>query len=136
MEPILAFRRKLATRLLKRYSAGIGITYQYVKYPNISTSVSNYGWSVFNRYNFTQKFFGYAEYERLQFEYFTSLDPDITERFTYDSFLIGAGYTEQLGGKASFSVSALYNVLYDATDLIQPYDSPWVIRAGIGIGLF
>jgi hypothetical protein len=123
-------------KITSRYSAGIGITYQYVKIKGIESSINNYGWSVFNRYNITQQFFGYAEFENLQFEFFTSLSPERTEREGYNSLLIGAGYSESLSGRASFSISALYNVLYDAADPRQPYDSPWVIRAGVGIGIF
>lgn len=123
-------------KVTQRYLAGIGITYQYVKIKNIDSSINNYGWSVFNRYNITRQFFAYSEFENLQFEFFTSLSPERTERDSYNSLLIGAGYSESLSGRASMSFMALYNVLYDPADPIQPYDSPWVIRAGVGIGIF
>jgi hypothetical protein len=121
-------------KITDRYSAGVGIIYQYVKIKQPSFTFSNYGWSVFNRYQITQQFFGYAEFERLNFEYPVSLER--TERSSFNSLLVGAGYAEQLGGKASFSIMALYNVLYDESEIPRPYNSPWVIRAGIGIGIF
>ena len=122
-------------KITDRYSAGVGITYQYVKIKQpINTSLSNFGWSVFNRFNITNQFFAYAEFERLRFEF--PVSPERTEKFSFNSLLFGGGYTEQLGGRASFSIMALYNVLYDETDEIRPYNSPWVIRAGVGIGLF
>ena len=123
-------------KITPRFSAGVGITYQYVKIQNINSSINNYGWSVFTRYNITQRFFAYSEFENLQFEFFTSLSPETTERDSYNSFLLGGGYSESLGGRASFSFTVLYNVLYDASDPIQPYDSPLVVRAGVGIGIF
>ncbi len=124
-------------KITERYSAGVGITYQYVKINRpISASLSNFGWSVFNRFNITDQFFAYAEFERLRFEYFTSFSPERTEKSSYNSLLLGGGYSEQLGGRASFSIMALYNVLYDESDLARPYNSPWVIRAGVGIGVF
>ncbi|MEP5614304.1 MAG: hypothetical protein ABJP45_18785 [Cyclobacteriaceae bacterium] len=123
-------------KVTDRYSVGVGITYQYVKIKGIDTSINNYGWSVFNRYNITRQFFAYSEFENLQFEYFTSLSPERTARGGYNSLLIGAGYSESLAGRASFNISALYNVLYDPADPVQPYNSPWVIRAGVGIGIF
>ncbi|MEQ9405770.1 MAG: hypothetical protein RIM99_19420 [Cyclobacteriaceae bacterium] len=123
-------------KITPRFSSGFGITYQYVKFKSIDTSISNFGWSIFSRYNVTQQFFAYTEFENLKFEYFTSFNPERTDSDTYNSLLVGAGYTESLAGRASFSISALYNVLYDATDPIQPYDSPWQIRAGVGIGIF
>ena len=124
-------------RVSPNYIAGVGITYQYVKIKQpIEASLSNYGWSLFNRYNVTRQFFAYAEFERLNFEYFTSVSPERKDRLGYNSLLLGAGYSEPIGGNAAFSIMALYNVLYDESDLFKPYNSPWVIRAGIGIGVF
>jgi len=123
-------------KITDRYSAGIGIIYQYVGIKNPDVSVNNYGWSLFNRFNVTEQIFAYAEFERLSFEYFTSFTPERKERLGYNSLLIGGGYSEQLSRSASFSVTVLYNLLYDVTDEFQPYNSPLVIRAGIGVGLF
>ena len=124
-------------KITDRYSAGVGITYQYVKIKQpIDASLSNFGWSVFNRFNVTRQFFAYAEFERLRFEYFTSFSPERTEKSSFNSLLVGAGYAEQLGGRASFNIMALYNVLYDESEIPRPYNSPWVIRAGVGIGVF
>ncbi|MEQ9465876.1 MAG: hypothetical protein RLN88_00610 [Ekhidna sp.] len=121
-------------KITDRYSAGIGITYQYVKIKQPSFKLSNYGWSVFNRFNVTNQFFAYAEFERLNFEY--PISTERTERSSFNSLLVGAGYSEQLGGRASFSIMALYNVLYDESEIPRPYNSPWVIRAGVGVGIF
>lgn len=123
-------------KITERYSAGIGVIYQYVKFRQAESSISNYGWSVFNRYNITRQFFAYAELENLQFEFFTSFSPEQTSRSGYNSVLVGGGYSEMLSKRAAFSITALYNVLYDAADPIQPYNSPWQIRAGVGLGIF
>lgn len=124
-------------KVTNNYSAGVGIIYQYVRLGSpINKSLSNYGWSVFNRFNITRRFFAYGEFERLSFEFFTAGGFEQKDRAGYNSLLFGGGYTEQLGGRASFSMMALYNVLYDANDETQPYNSPWVIRAGFGLGLF
>lgn len=123
-------------KITDRYSAGIGIIYQYVGIKQPKVSVNNYGWSLFNRFNITEQFFAFAEFERLLFEHFISVNPERKERLGYNSLLIGGGYSEQLSRSASFSVTALYNVLYDVTDDPQPYNSPLVIRAGIGLGIF
>lgn len=124
-------------KITDRYSAGVGIVYQYVKIKQpIDASLANFGWSVFNRFNVTSQFFGYAEFERLTFEYFESIDPERKDKTAFNSLLIGAGYAEQIGGRASFNVMALYNVLYDETQSPRPYNSPWVLRAGLGFGIF
>ncbi|MEP0986586.1 hypothetical protein [Ekhidna sp.] len=128
---------QIGYKITDRYSAGIGIIYQYVKIKRpVDASLSNFGWSVFNRFNVTDQFFGYAEFERLTFEYFTSFSPERTEKSAFNSLLVGAGYSEQISDRASFNVMALYNVLYDESETPRPYNSPWVLRAGLGIGIF
>ncbi|WP_462248070.1 hypothetical protein [Ekhidna sp.] len=124
-------------KITDRYSAGVGVIYQYVRIKQpISTTLSNFGWSVFNRFNVTNQFFAYTEFERLSFEFLTSVSPERTDKASFNSLLVGAGYAEQLAGRASFNVMALYNVLYDENENPRPYNSPWVIRAGVGIGIF
>lgn len=132
----LSLSPQVGYKITDRYSAGLGIIYQYVGIKQPDVSVNNYGWSVFNRFNVTEQFFAYSEFERLSFEYFTSFTPERKERSAYNSLLIGGGYSEQLSRSSSFSVTALYNVLYDVTDDPQPYNSPLVLRAGIGLGIF
>lgn len=124
-------------KLTQNLTAGVGLTYQYVSVKvtgRSNESLNNYGWSVFSRYSVIKNFFLHAEYERLSYQYFTNFSLEEKDRQGYDSFLVGGGYAESLGGKASFIVTALYNVLYDESDAIQPYSSPWVIRAGVGVG--
>lgn len=132
----LSLSPQVGYKITPRFSAGVGITYQYAKIRQISTSISNYGWSLFSRYNITRQLFAYSEFERLRFQFFTSLSPEQTERSSYNSLLIGGGYAESISSKASYSISVLYNVLYDAADNPQPYNSPLVVRAGIGLGVF
>ncbi|MEO9871074.1 hypothetical protein [Ekhidna sp.] len=131
----LSLAPQLGYKITERFSAGLGISYQYVKIKNPDISINNYGWSVFTRYNVISQFFAYSEFERLSFEYVVQVSPERKTREGYNSLLVGAGYAEQLSSKASFSLMALYNVLYDATEP-SPYTSPWVIRAGVGVGIF
>ena len=125
-------------RVFDNYIAGVGVIYQYVRLGSpINESLSNYGWSLFNRYNITRQFFAYGEFERLTFQYFVpNTGFELKERSGYNSLLLGGGFTNQISGNAAFSTSILYNVLYDSSDPTQPYNSPWVVRAGIGVGLF
>lgn len=132
----LSLSPQVGYKITDRLSSGVGISYQYVKIKNPSVSINNYGWSVFSRFNAFREFFAYTEFEKLYFEYINAVSPEQTNRKGYNSWLVGAGYSEKLGGKASFSFMALYNVLYDETAQPRPYNSPWVIRAGIGIGVF
>ena len=127
---------QIGYKITQRYSAGIGIIYQFVGVKNPEVSLHHYGWSIFNRFNITEQFFAFGEFERLSFEYFTSNSLEQKDRLGYNSLLIGGGYSEQLSRSASFSITVLYNLLYDVTDEFQPYNSPLVVRAGIGIGIF
>jgi len=123
-------------RVFNNYIAGVGITYQYVRIGNpVNQSLSNYGWSLFNRYNIMRQFFAYAEFERLTFEFFTDNTFETTERKGYNSLLLGGGFSRQIGKNAAFSTTILYNVLYESGEP-GPYRSPWVIRAGVGVGIF
>ncbi|MEM8938160.1 MAG: hypothetical protein AAGC64_02310 [Bacteroidota bacterium] len=123
-------------KITEPYSIGVGLIYQYVKYDNpIDQSVSNYGWSVFNRFNILEQFFIYAEFERLTFEFFTDTSFERTDREGYNSLLLGGGFSNRIGGNAAFNTTVLYNVLY-SSDETSPYNSPWVIRAGVGLGMF
>lgn len=128
---IVSVTPQVGYKITQSYSAGVGITYQYVRFTDFDESISNYGWSVFNRYNITQQFFAYGEFERLSFQ----LDLDNTARQGFNSLFLGLGFSNQLGGRASFNTTVLYNVLYVEGEP-SPYRSPWVVRAGIGVGIF
>lgn len=130
----LSLSPQVGYKVTEQFMSGVGVMYQYVKIKNPDFSFNHYGWSVFSRYTVYQNFFAYGEFERLSFEYLVGANED-TDRKGYNSLLLGGGYFERLGGRASFSFMALYNVLYDANELPRPYNSPLVIRAGIGIGI-
>ena len=122
---------QIGYKITPAYSAGVGVTYQYIRFPDFGESISNYGWSIFNRYNITQQFFGYAEFERLTFQQ----DLENTQRIGFNSLFFGLGFSNPVGSNSAFSTSVLYNVLYVEGEP-SPYRSPWVIRAGIGVGIF
>ena len=119
-------------------SAGMRLTYQYVKNNSLDLSFSNYGGGPFTRFEFTDKYFSHIEYEYLNFEYATGAKDSngdfSTDRNTYSALWMGAGYREQLGRNAGFFMLVLYNVLYDDTESFQPYASPFSIRAGVSVG--
>ncbi|MEQ8237738.1 MAG: hypothetical protein RIA69_00930 [Cyclobacteriaceae bacterium] len=118
-------------KFTEQFSAGLITSYQYVRFGN--ASFSNYGGGPFARYNVTEKFFGYTEYEHLNF----ALSPQggNQERRGYNSLFAGIGYTEPIGDIMSFNISALYNVLY-GDGVNSPYSSPFLFRVGLVAGLF
>lgn len=120
-------------RITPAIHAGLGLQYIYRdddRYGQ-SYSTNDYGGDVFGRFYVGQGFFLSAAYEYLRFEYF-----DVNgARFSdgYDSVFVGGGFARPMGGNASFILSAMYNLNYD-DDEISPYDSAWVIGAGVSVG--
>ncbi|MCP4457716.1 MAG: hypothetical protein GY816_06770 [Cytophagales bacterium] len=123
-------------KITDEFSAGVGITYQYLKYKVPDAQFNNFGGSLFSRYQFTNKYFAHIEYERLSFEYPTGyLTPDgdvESARGTNDAFFVGGGYRESLSRNSSFSLTILYDLLYD--EELSPYASPLNVRAGVAVG--
>jgi len=118
-------------KITEQFSAGLITSYQYVKFGD--ASFSNFGGGPFARYNVTEKFFGYTEYEYLNFA--ISPQGGSQERRGYTSWFVGIGYTEPISRALSFNVSALYNILH-GDGLDSPYSSPLVFRVGFIAGLF
>lgn len=119
-------------KVTDRFSAGIQATYQFAKF--FEARANNYGGGPFLRFNITQKFFTYTQYEYMNYG-LLAIPPDTGERFDFRSFFVGLGYTEPIGKHLAFNVTALYNLLYkDGTQ--SPYRSPFVFRVGIVAGMF
>ena len=120
--------------ITERLSAGVGLTYQYNNFKTIDVSTSNYGFSLFGRYNLTQQLFLYTEYEYLNFEFIDVTNIDNSERQGFSSYFGGLGYAIPIGRNAAFVVTGLYNFAWNANDNNTPYDSPWLFRGGLTIG--
>lgn len=116
-------------KITEQFSAGLQITYQYVKI--IDTRINNYGGGPFLRYNFSDKLFGYTEYEYLNFGFQTRGE---IQRESFNSWFAGIGYSEAVGDKAAVNILVLYNLLYSDGGN-SPYQSPLVIRGGLTFGL-
>ncbi len=117
-------------RITEKFSAGIGVTYQYYhykdRYYDLETNV--YGGRVFGRYLFTNYLFGHAEYEYLNLEAF-----DFFPRRRVDvvSILGGGGYIQRFGRNSAIVAMILYNF---TESVYTPYANP-VIRIGVNLGL-
>ena len=115
----------------QRLSAGVGVLYQYVQDKRFSPPLTrnDYGGSIFARYAIVPPVFLPAEYEYLNFEYADT-------RQGFNSFMAGGGIAQPISRNASFVAVALYNFSYqpNSPGIVQPYNSPWVIRVGITAG--
>lgn len=116
-----------------KLSAGIGITYQYYRFAaqTSATQISNvsfniYGGRLFGRFNLTEQFFAYTEYENISVPYF---DVNYDQyRYWVPAAYIGGGYIQRFGGaRGGIGITALYNVLYNSNSISN---SPFTIRFG------
>jgi hypothetical protein len=123
--------------ITKKLIAGTGLTYRYTSYKVFKPSVklTDYGVSPFARFMVYKSLFVQTEYEFLNYEF--PQGGSETFRRSFDSFLAGGGIIQPVGKNLSFYAMALYNFSYQSNPTgYTPYNSPWVIRAGINIGRF
>jgi len=107
---------------------GLGVTYIYskVKYADVNYVSNIYGGRLFARYLVTDNLFAYTEYESLNAPNYIN---DNSQRTWVNSFFVGGGYLQSVGGRGGFSVTVLYNLAWTPNNLI--YSSPWNIRFGV-----
>ena len=122
---------QIGYKITEELSTGIGVNYQYYKLTDLDVSFNDYGYNVFARYNVYDPFFAMARYE-VQSIVKTLGAP----RSKVDALLVGGGVSQPAGNNASLNFFALYNLSYSDGSLDNGrYTSPWVIGAGINIGL-
>jgi hypothetical protein len=123
----------LGYRVAPQASVGASLIYRYRNDDRYreSFSTSDYGGSLFGRYHVYQPLFLHAEIEYLSYEY-VRFDFS-TERDNFTSYFLGAGVDFPMGHRTSMFLLGLYNLAYDSGEP-SPYDSPWVIRFGVGVG--
>ena len=123
-------------RVTDKFHAGLGLTYSYYKdntyIPAYSSSA--YGGSIFARYFIWRDLFVHAEYAPLyitNFIYYPPTLPDEGKAPWAHDVLIGGGYRQWIGDRASINLMVLWNV---NESIYSPYSNP-IIRIGFGIGL-
>lgn len=120
--------------LTPRLSTGTYLTYRQgtdKRYAN-DFDFTDYGADLFARFRFARALFLEADYQWLSYE--RLLTPSDSDRDTYDAFFVGGGLAQPMGGHAAFVIEALYNLNYDDNNINEPYDSPYVVRAGVSVG--
>jgi len=124
--------------VVPKFHLGGSLVYRYRKdkrfEPDLSTT--DIGGSLFGRYFVYAPIFLQAGLEQLNWE-FPVLEPDgvlATTDADHTAVLIGPGFALPLGPKAASYMTFLYDVNYDSSGP-NPYDRPWMIRIGVGVGL-
>ena len=88
-----------------------------------------FGGSIFSRYVIWENLFAHVEFETLAYN--TEVPGYPVTREQYNSFFVGGGYNQPIGGNSAMYILALWN-LNDTPD--SPYVNP-VIRVGFSVGL-
>ena len=118
-------------KVTPKFSIGVSPTYKYYKYNayygNVETNV--FGGSIFSRYSIFENVFAHVEYETLFYNIHEPGYP--TSRQQFNSFFVGGGYNQQIGGNSAMYILLLWN-LNDTPD--SPYVNP-IIRVGFSVGL-
>jgi hypothetical protein len=116
-------------RVTNEFSAGVGITYIYMK--DYYGPENIYGGRIFGRYQVFESAFAYAEYEVLDIPYQPLYPTNKEYRKTITSPMVGAGYNQSMGERAQFVIMGLWNL---NQTLYSPYPNP-IIRMGVLLGI-
>ena len=125
-------------KITPKLAGGVQLQYRFTKYKQARPEFSahDYGVSPFLRFNFYGPLFLHVEYEYLSYQYQTYPTGELT-RDGYNSFMGGGGFFQPIGRNAGFFFAALYNFTYKDPQSpydFYPYNSPFIIRAGVTAG--
>jgi hypothetical protein len=120
----------IAYKVRPKWSVGLELGYERVKYDDFNQSADNYGWSVFTRYRLIPQIYAHAEYQMVDYEIFTG--PAASERELVSFLLLGGGLSQKIGPRTWAYAEVLFDVLQSDK---SPYDD-WepVISVGVGVG--
>lgn len=122
----------LGYRITEKFAAGAGIVYQF--YGSNTTSASNrttvLGWRALARYDIFQNLFAQTEFERLNYK--SGGLEQVVRRWP-----IGAGFQQRIGGGGAGRLRGTAVIMRDLLwdENASPFDSPWIIRFGVNVGL-
>lgn len=126
IEPMIGYK------LIPRLSVGLKIRYDYVQDKRFSETYtySNYGGSVFTRLSIFKGLYAHAEYAGYNYESYNQVDGG-SSRIWVPYFLVGAGFSQPMGKRASLNAQVLFDVLNNAN---SPYNS-WEPFYSVGVGV-
>ncbi len=125
-------------KITDRFWAGIGVDYYYVSFrlnSNNKDRFSVVGPKTYALYYITPEInlgTEFAHYFYTRNIITNGISQKIKEE--QDSWLLGGGYTQRLGGRAGIRLELYYDVLYDETDQIRFRNSAFVPRINIVYG--
>lgn len=115
----------------QKLSVGLGPSYAYYRDNRYTPAyeLSNYGYRIFSRYRVIEQAFLHAEFLHMNTQSFFD---NHTGRIWVPHLLLGAGYVQPIGGRTSFYLQVLFEVLQD------PYSVYFglgpIFSGGVGVG--
>jgi hypothetical protein len=124
VEPMLGYR------INPKLSAGVTARYDYIRDSRDSTTreTSQYGGSIYGRYNVTDLL--YAQIEPASYNHELFYFDGSSEREWVPYLFMGGGYRQPLGERSWFYAQIMFDVLQDSD---SPYDD-WTPFFSLGIG--
>lgn len=115
-----------------KLSIGAGVSYWYYQDNRYNPAITNdgFGYRIFTRYRPISQFYAHAEFYHLNAERYNYFD-DSTQRIWIPHLLVGGGYVQSLGGRSSFYIQVLFDILQDPNSI---YAGQPVFSGGVGIG--
>lgn len=117
----------------RKFSTGLGPSYSYYRDNRYVPAYeqSNYGYRIFTRYRVIPQAYVHAEFLHVNTQPFYYFDNQIG-RIWVPHLLLGAGYVQPIGGRTSFYIQVLFEVLQDPHSIY--YGQGPILSGGVGFG--
>jgi len=116
-------------KITHNFSVGLRVGYEYIKDNRYTPTyeTSNYGGSIFLRYRIIPQLYVHSEYAMTNYELYGE-----SSRKWVPFLLLGAGFSQSLGGNVYLNLQVLFDVLQNENSPYNPWDP--FFSAGIGVG--
>ncbi|MEO8590687.1 MAG: hypothetical protein ABI432_15030 [Flavobacteriales bacterium] len=116
-----------------KLSVGTGVTYWYYSDNRYTPAYTNdaFGYRLFTRYRPIPQLFGHVEFLHLNTDVYSVFDNEV-QRAWVPHMLVGGGYVQSMGGRASIYFQVLWEVLQDPNSVYRNQGP--IISGGVGIG--
>lgn len=119
-------------KITPKLSAGVKVAYEYIVDKRYSSdyTTSNYGGSIFARYRLIKWLYLHAEYAGLNYELYNELGESNREWVPF--LLVGAGFSQNLGGNVWLNIQVLFDVLQNNRSPYRRWEPFYNIGIGVG----
>ena len=119
-------------KITPKLSAGIKVAYEYIRDKRYTTdyTTSNYGGSIFARYRILRPVYVHAEYAMINYKLYNELGESVRDWVPF--LLLGAGYSQHLGGNAWLNIQVLFDVLQNNRSPYRNWEPFYSVGIGVG----